>query len=98
MKCPTCGHDPMAGFFVRTLDVPMVSAGVLINAGGGDATPALGGCTCYNKPPTPPTCRDPNEHLPNCPAVGSGYPVGAFMVAFNASAAAPPPKPPWNGV
>lgn len=38
----------------------------------------LGGCTCTFKAPTIPTCRDPMQHLDDCPAKGTGYPVGAW--------------------
>lgn len=40
---------------------------------------ALGGCNCYFKAPTVPTCRSPETHLDDCPAKGSGYPVGVFL-------------------
>lgn len=35
-----------------------------------------GGCTCHAKAPTVPVCRDRMTHLDDCPAKGSGYPVG----------------------
>ena len=41
-------------------------------------TQYLGGCTCTFKAPTIPTCRDPMQHLDDCPAKGTGYPVGAW--------------------
>lgn len=39
----------------------------------------LGGCNCAFKSPTVPTCRDRAEHLADCPAKDSGYPVGTFL-------------------
>ncbi len=39
--------------------------------------PRLGGCDCYSKPPTVGTYRDRMTHLEDCPAYGSGLPVGA---------------------
>lgn len=40
--------------------------------------PSLGGCTCYDKAPTVPTCRSRSEHLANCPGRDSGFAVGVF--------------------
>ena len=39
----------------------------------------LGGCDCWNKAPSVPTCRDSMQHLEDCPARGSGYPVGTYI-------------------
>lgn len=37
----------------------------------------VGGCNCYDRPPTVPVFRDWNTHLTDCPAHGTNIPVGA---------------------
>lgn len=49
--------------------------------GGKGHLSAMGGCNCFMKAPTIPTCRSPETHLDDCPAKGSGYRVGVFRAA-----------------
>lgn len=51
-----------------------------------------GGCNCAFKAPTPPTCRDIMDHLPDCPAFLSGLPVGLVLKYMPAPAAACAPQ------
>jgi hypothetical protein len=50
---------------------------------------ALGGCTCYWRPPTVPVYRAATEHLPDCPGRDSGYPVGVWPTGEAAALVAP---------
>jgi hypothetical protein len=36
----------------------------------------IGGCDCYDRPPTVPVYRDWSTHLDDCPAHGTNIPVG----------------------
>lgn len=36
----------------------------------------VGGCDCYDRPPTAPVFRDWKTHLADCPARGTNIPVG----------------------
>jgi hypothetical protein len=50
-----------------------------------------GGCTCADKTPTVPTCRDPKTHLEDCPAKDSGYLVGQIDYAEGGHVTIPVP-------
>jgi hypothetical protein len=52
------------------------SLGVVL--GAVPAMQCLGGCNCWDKAPTIPTCRSRDEHLDDCPAKGSDFPVGVL--------------------
>lgn len=55
-----------------------LAAGV-VTFGGVSYPPMLGGCDCYFKAPTVPVYRGNMTHLDDCPAKGSGFPVGALL-------------------
>ena len=82
-RCGRCGHKHVHEPAVPALVCPNCH---ITYAASRTPAPALGRCTCYSDAPTVPVCRDPMTHLDECPAKGSGYPVGAFPDAARAEA------------